>query len=288
MRLAFSLLQSYYTHPPQEFLEPEDDLEETLNEDTISSNLMKFKSNRDSAESEDTGFGSGLELDLDTFSEREETPVLSPRSSMSDFDGDKKNPRYNLFQSRSSLSSSKSSVYSHTAKRTNSWAEDPRGDTLSVAQLICNWVTSNKSSFSPELAPQKLCLRCGKPHDTVKIALVGSDRTVAAMATSYSEMLSQSTKKCGKLDFEFYYVPLRTHTVPHKNIEISQYKIYIKSEYNLSDYLCHMDPLYAQRLFYPVHTVLRILPSIKPCPDSQVNTSRSCFLKTYETSFKLP
>ena len=89
------------------------------------------------------------------------------------------------------------------------------------------------------------------------------------MATSYSEMLSQSTKKCGKLDFEFYYVPLRTHTVPHKNIEISQYKIYIKSEYNLSDYLCHMDPMYAQRLFYPVHTVLRILPSIKPCPDAQ-------------------
>jgi hypothetical protein len=30
-----------------------------------------------------------------------------------------------------------------------------------------------------------------------------------------------------------------------------------------------MDPMYAQRLFYPVHTVLRILPSIKPCPDSQ-------------------
>ena len=36
----------------QEFLEPENDLEDTLNEETISSNLMKFKSNRDSAESE--------------------------------------------------------------------------------------------------------------------------------------------------------------------------------------------------------------------------------------------
>ena len=35
----------------QEFLEP-DELEDTLNEETISSNLMKFKSNRDSAESE--------------------------------------------------------------------------------------------------------------------------------------------------------------------------------------------------------------------------------------------
>ena len=39
-------------HIDQEFLEPDEDLEDTLNEETISSNLMKFKSNRDSAESE--------------------------------------------------------------------------------------------------------------------------------------------------------------------------------------------------------------------------------------------
>ncbi|XP_063681159.1 uncharacterized protein LOC134816304 isoform X3 [Bolinopsis microptera] len=260
----------------QEFLEPENDLEDTINEETISSNLMKFKSNRDSAESEDdslfqdTGFGSSL--DLDALSEREETPVLSP-SLISDIDAEdlmRKQQQFSMFHSRSSLSSSKSSssVYSTpSTKRPTSWTGDDR--VLTVSQLVCNWVQANKTSFNSDQEQENLCLRCGKPHDKVKIALVGSDRTVAAMATSYSEMLSQSTKKCGKLDLEFYYVPLRTHTVPHKNIEISQYKIYIKSEYNLSDYLCHMDPMYAQRLFYPVHTVLRILPSIKPCPDSQ-------------------
>ena len=189
------------------------------------------------------------------------TPYLTPLSLQS--------PSYPLYLSRSSLSSSKSSVYSSKRPSSSAWTDSSSERILSVAQLITNWVTSNKSSFNPDQHVGNLCLRCGKPHDTVKVALVGSDRTVAAMATSYSEMLSQSTKKCGKLDFEFYYIPLRTHTVPHKNIEISQYKIYIKSEYNLSDYVCHMDPLYAQKLFYPTHTVLRILPSIKPCPETQ-------------------
>ena len=174
------------------------------------------------------------------------------------------------YPARSSISSS--SVFSHSSgsKRSNSWQSD--SNLLSVTQLVTDWVAQNKHFIPNQCHDPTHCLRCGKPHDTVKIALVGSDRTVAAMATSYSEMLSQSTKKCGKLDFEFFYIPLRTHTVPQKNIEVSQYKVYIKSEYNLSDYLCHMDPLYAQRLFYPVHTVLRILPSIKPCPDTQVNT----------------
>ena len=191
------------------------------------------------------------------------TPTQSPLTANS-----LQSPSYPLYLSRSSLCSSKSSVYS-SKRASTAWSNSESDNVLSVSQLITNWVTVNKSSFNPDHHVNNLCLRCGKPHDTVKVALVGSDRTVAAMATSYSEMLSQSTKKCGKLDFEFYYIPLRTHTVPHKNIEISQYKIYIKSEYNLSDYVCHMDPLYSQKLFYPTHTVLRILPSIKPCPETQ-------------------
>ena len=98
-------------------------------------------------------------------------------------------PSYPLYLSRSSLCSSKSSVYS-SKRASTAWSNSESDNVLSVSQLITNWVTVNKSSFNPDHHVNNLCLRCGKPHDTVKVALVGSDRTVAAMA------MQPHTAKC--------------------------------------------------------------------------------------------
>ena len=55
-------------------------MEETINEEMLSDNLMKFKTNRDSAESEDTGFGSSLELDNCSDVTKEDPQRLSPNT----------------------------------------------------------------------------------------------------------------------------------------------------------------------------------------------------------------